>query len=49
MRGWVVTCWDACRVAVVQGGMNLSVSVAVFVLELAARAVRARPTPTHDR
>lgn len=47
MSGWFVTCWDACRVAIGQAGMNLSQSVVVFVVELAARAIRARPTHDH--
>jgi hypothetical protein len=34
------TCWEACRVAVGQAGMNLSQSMAVFALELVARAAR---------
>jgi hypothetical protein len=33
-------CWDACRVAIGQAGMNLSQSIVAFVLELAARAGR---------
>lgn len=37
MVDFLTTCWDACRVAVGQAGMNLAQSVAVFVLEIAAR------------
>jgi hypothetical protein len=40
MGGLLMTCWDACRVAVGQAGMNLSQSIVAFVLELAARAGR---------
>jgi len=40
MADWFVTLWEACRVAVGQAGMNLSQSIAVFVLEIAARAAR---------
>jgi hypothetical protein len=40
MSGWLTTCWEACRVAVGQAGMSLSQSIAVFVLEVAARAGR---------
>jgi len=40
MADWFVTLWDACRVAVGQAGMSLSQSIAVFVVEIAARAGR---------
>jgi len=40
MGGFFTTCWDACRVAIGQAGMNLSQSIVAFVLELGARVVR---------
>jgi len=40
MRRLFATCLDACRVAIAQAGMNLSQSMMVFVLEVAARLVR---------
>lgn len=40
MSAWFAMCWDACRVAIGQAGMNLPQSIAAFVLELAARIVR---------
>ncbi len=43
----MTSCWEACRVAVGQAGMNLSQSVAAFVLELGARAVRGFLTRGH--
>lgn len=40
LGAFFAACWDACRVAVAQAGMNLSQSMAVFALELVARVGR---------
>jgi len=40
MGAFFATCWDACRIAIGQAGMNLSQSMAVFALELVTRIGR---------